>query len=86
MLYCFQLFALMPFFNSLCAYPTLALSFSLNVLDRLPIDDPVTIFLVIVGIMLIAPLLFERLGLPGIVGRPVRVSSRAIPRRGPHRQ
>lgn len=33
-----------------------------------PIQDPVTVFLVIVGIMLIAPLLFERLRLPGIVG------------------
>lgn len=33
-----------------------------------PLQDPVTIFLVIVGIMLVAPLLFERVGLPGIVG------------------
>lgn len=64
---------LLPF-SGLSASPTLALSFSFNVLDRLPfldrlpIDDPVTVFLVIVGIMLVAPLLFERLGLPGIVG------------------
>ncbi|MGD1859626.1 MAG: cation:proton antiporter [Leptolyngbyaceae cyanobacterium] len=56
------------------ASPNLAFSVSFNILDhlpfidRLPIDDPVTIFLVIVGIMLLAPLLFERLGLPGIVG------------------
>ncbi len=33
-----------------------------------PIDDPVAIFLVILGIMLVAPLLFERFNLPGIVG------------------
>lgn len=40
----------------------------LSIFQRGPIEDPVTIFLVIVGIMLIAPLVFERLGLPGIVG------------------
>ncbi len=33
-----------------------------------PITDPVAIFLIIMAIMLIAPLLFERLRLPGIVG------------------
>ncbi|ACK72845.1 sodium/hydrogen exchanger [Gloeothece citriformis PCC 7424] len=33
-----------------------------------PIDDPVAVFLTILAIMLIAPLLFERLRLPGIVG------------------
>lgn len=33
-----------------------------------PITDPVAVFLVIIGIMLVAPLLFERLRLPGIVG------------------
>lgn len=33
-----------------------------------PITDPVTIFLIILAIMLVAPLLFERLRLPGIVG------------------
>ena len=33
-----------------------------------PIDDPVAVFLLILAIMLIAPLLFERLNLPGIVG------------------
>lgn len=33
-----------------------------------PITDPVAIFLVIIAIMLVAPLLFERLRLPGIVG------------------
>ncbi|MDB9529408.1 cation:proton antiporter [Oscillatoria sp. CS-180] len=39
-----------------------------DIVNRGPIEDPVTVFLVIVGIMLIAPLLFERLKLPGIVG------------------
>ncbi len=33
-----------------------------------PIKDPVPVFLMILGIMLIAPLLFERIRLPGIVG------------------
>jgi Kef-type K+ transport system membrane component KefB/nucleotide-binding universal stress UspA family protein len=33
-----------------------------------PITDPVPVFLVIIAIMLVAPLLFERLRLPGIVG------------------
>lgn len=33
-----------------------------------PITDPVAIFLIIVTIMLVAPLMFERLRLPGIVG------------------
>lgn len=33
-----------------------------------PITNPVAVFLIIMGIMLIAPLLFERLKLPGIVG------------------
>ncbi len=54
--------------SGLSASPTAAFSLPFDVLDRLPIDDPVTIFLVIVGMMLVAPLLFERLGLPGIVG------------------
>ncbi|MBW4464939.1 MAG: cation:proton antiporter [Pegethrix bostrychoides GSE-TBD4-15B] len=44
---------------SLAAFP---------ILSQQPITDPVTMFLVLVGVMLIAPLLFERLGLPGIVG------------------
>lgn len=35
---------------------------------RKPITDPVAIFLVIMAIMLVAPLLFERFRLPGIVG------------------
>ncbi|MBW4642802.1 MAG: cation:proton antiporter [Goleter apudmare HA4340-LM2] len=34
----------------------------------LPIKDPVPAFLTILGIMLIAPLLFEKIRLPGIVG------------------
>ena len=33
-----------------------------------PITDPVAIFLIILAIMLVAPLLFERFQLPGIVG------------------
>jgi len=33
-----------------------------------PVTDPVAIFLVIMAIMLVAPLLFERFRLPGIVG------------------
>ncbi|HLO83443.1 MAG TPA: cation:proton antiporter [Nostocaceae cyanobacterium] len=33
-----------------------------------PIKEPVPVFLMILGIMLIAPLLFERMRLPGIVG------------------
>ncbi len=33
-----------------------------------PITDPVAVFLTILAIMLVAPLLFERLRLPGIVG------------------
>jgi Kef-type K+ transport system membrane component KefB/nucleotide-binding universal stress UspA family protein len=33
-----------------------------------PITDPVPVFLVIIAIMLVAPLLFERIRLPGIVG------------------
>lgn len=33
-----------------------------------PITDPVPVFLIIIAIMLVAPLLFERFRLPGIVG------------------
>ena len=33
-----------------------------------PINDPVAVFLLILAIMLVAPLLFEKLNLPGIVG------------------
>ncbi|GAB4385686.1 MAG: cation:proton antiporter [Elainellaceae cyanobacterium] len=33
-----------------------------------PVTDPVAIFLIIMAIMLVAPLLFERIRLPGIVG------------------
>lgn len=33
-----------------------------------PIRDPVAVFLVILGIMLVAPLLFERFKMPGIIG------------------
>jgi Kef-type K+ transport system membrane component KefB/nucleotide-binding universal stress UspA family protein len=33
-----------------------------------PLQDPVAVFLVIMAIMLVAPLLFERLRMPGIIG------------------
>ena len=33
-----------------------------------PVDDPVAVFLIILLIMLVVPLVFERLRLPGIVG------------------
>ncbi|NJL41023.1 MAG: universal stress protein [Leptolyngbyaceae cyanobacterium SM1_4_3] len=33
-----------------------------------PLEDPVAIFLIILAIMLVAPLLFERLRMPGIIG------------------
>lgn len=33
-----------------------------------PIDDPVLVFLIIMGIILVAPLLVERFNLPGIIG------------------
>ena len=39
-----------------------------DLLSFQPINDPVAVFLTILAIMLVAPLLFERLNLPGIVG------------------
>jgi len=42
--------------------------FLASVLSIEPITDPVAIFLVVMAIMLVAPLLFERFRLPGIVG------------------
>jgi hypothetical protein len=33
-----------------------------------PVENPVLVFLIILTIMLVAPLLFERLRLPGIIG------------------
>ncbi|MBE9126057.1 cation:proton antiporter [Coleofasciculus sp. LEGE 07092] len=39
-----------------------------SALFSVPITDPVAVFLTILAIMLVAPLLFERLRLPGIVG------------------
>ncbi len=39
-----------------------------SVLFSAPITDPVAVFLLILAIMLVAPLLFERVQLPGIVG------------------
>lgn len=52
--------------HRLLVSPALASVF--DIFNYGPIQDPVTVFLVIVGVMLIAPLIFERLGLPGIVG------------------
>jgi Kef-type K+ transport system membrane component KefB/nucleotide-binding universal stress UspA family protein len=40
----------------------------LGQLTQEPIEDPVAVFLIIMGIMLVAPLLFESLRLPGIIG------------------
>ncbi|MBE9053688.1 cation:proton antiporter [Nostocales cyanobacterium LEGE 11386] len=42
--------------------------FLMTTLISTPIKDPVPVFLMILGIMLIAPLLFEKIRLPGIVG------------------
>lgn len=42
--------------------------FYLGQLTTKPIEDPVAIFLIIMGIMLVAPLLFESVRLPGIIG------------------
>ena len=39
-----------------------------DLLSFQPINDPVAVFLLIMTIMLVAPLLFEKLNLPGIVG------------------
>jgi len=33
-----------------------------------PIEDPVAIFLVMMAVLLIAPIVFEKIKLPGIVG------------------
>ena len=44
------------------------LTFAAFSLSLKPIRDPVAVFLVILAIMLVAPLIFERLRLPGIVG------------------
>jgi hypothetical protein len=48
-------------------WPLLTEGVNRSVLSE-PITDPVPVFLTIMAIMLIAPLLFERLKLPGIVG------------------
>lgn len=42
--------------------------FCLGQLTKHPIQDPIAVFLIIMGIMLVAPLLFESLRLPGIIG------------------
>ncbi|WP_414543321.1 cation:proton antiporter [Nostoc sp. CCY0012] len=42
--------------------------FLMTTLISTPIKEPVPVFLMILGIMLIAPLLFEKIRLPGIVG------------------
>ncbi len=44
-----------------------SVSTTLNPLND-PVTDPVGVFLIIMAIMLVAPLLFERIRLPGIVG------------------
>lgn len=44
------------------------LTYAVFSLSLKPIRDPVAVFLVILAIMLVAPLVFERLRLPGIVG------------------
>jgi hypothetical protein len=44
------------------------LALPLGQLLQEPITDPVAIFLTILAIMLVAPLLVERLRLPGIIG------------------
>lgn len=58
--------------NSLWNFLAISLPPLRNFLDPLlpagPITDPVAIFLIILAIMLVAPLLFERIRLPGIVG------------------
>ncbi|MBD2294163.1 cation:proton antiporter [Anabaena sphaerica FACHB-251] len=45
-----------------------AIAFLLPAMVSTPIKEPVPVFLTILGIMLIAPLLFEKIRLPGIVG------------------
>ncbi|QYX32636.1 cation:proton antiporter domain-containing protein [Sphaerospermopsis torques-reginae] len=45
-----------------------AINFLLPTVVSAPIKEPVPVFLTILGIMLIAPLLFEKIRLPGIVG------------------
>jgi Kef-type K+ transport system membrane component KefB/nucleotide-binding universal stress UspA family protein len=56
------------FWNLLAiSFPALQ-NFLAPLLPSGPITDPVAIFLIILAIMLVAPLLFERLRLPGIVG------------------
>ncbi|ABA23152.1 transporter, CPA2 family [Trichormus variabilis ATCC 29413] len=44
------------------------INYSLASVLSTPIKDPVPVFLMILGIMLVAPLLFEKIRLPGIVG------------------
>ncbi|MGM0508924.1 MAG: cation:proton antiporter [Fusobacteriota bacterium] len=39
-----------------------------NILPKLPVTDPVLIFLIVMSIVLIAPILAEKLKLPGIIG------------------
>lgn len=58
--------------NLFWPFPAISLpsvqSFLSPLLPVEPITDPVAIFLIILAIMLVAPLLFERMRLPGIVG------------------
>lgn len=48
-------------------WPSLTNDLIASIFSR-PIKDPVPVFLMILGIMLVAPLLFEKIRLPGIVG------------------
>lgn len=60
------LFRVLPFGQSLQI--DLSGAASLAQIQSQPVTDPVAVFLIILAIMLVAPLLFERLQLPGIVG------------------
>lgn len=56
------------FWNFLALSLPAVRDFLAPILSIEPITDPVAIFLVVMAIMLVAPLLFERFRLPGIVG------------------
>jgi len=64
---------ILPKLMTLLALPKMVLEVSsqetqFRFLQLNPITDPVQVFLIIIAIMLVAPLVFERLKLPGIVG------------------
>ncbi|WP_410250941.1 cation:proton antiporter [Sodalinema sp.] len=56
----------LPSFEPMAEWGATGLPFLAQVLS--PIEDPVAIFLIILAIMLVAPLLFERFKMPGIIG------------------